>query len=152
MIKPLFLVVILTLPYIHQDLSMRGYQDVRVLTYSTVGADSSQYESLSFWIKSNQRAYIRYMHGRDADDVELNWAGLDSLHGGKGFRLRFPAPDTTSWVVIPKENTLSVTDRWGKYRKEYHWENENTAPDSTCSFCAQNEKQAMSWLQRYFLR
>ncbi len=144
MIKPILLLVILTLPYLHQD--------VRVLTYSAAGVDSSRYESLSFWIKSNQRAYIRYMHGRDAEDVELNWAGLDSLHGRKGFSVRFPAPDTVSWVVIPRENALDVTDRWGKYHKAYHWENENTAPDSTCSLCAQNERQAMSWLQKYFCK
>jgi hypothetical protein len=146
MIKPILLLVILTL--------FCNYQDVRVLTYSIGKADSAGYESLSFWIKSNQRAYIRYAHGRDAEDIELLWAGRDSLDGRRGFRVRCNAPDTLNWTIVPQEYSLIVADRRTKYRKEFHWENENggaTSADSVCDICAQNEQQAMGWLRKYFI-
>jgi len=144
MIKPLLLLAALTL--------LRLQQDVRVVTYSSGNPDSARYESLSFWIKTNQRAYIRYVHGKDAEDIELSWAGQDTLDGRKGFRIHLPSPDTLNWIVVPMGNAILVGDRKGKYRKEYHWENENGAgsADSTCSICAKDEKQAMGWLKKYF--
>jgi hypothetical protein len=145
MIKPILLLAILTL--------LRTDQDVKVITYSTGVADTDGYESLSFWIKSDHRAYVRYAHGGQADDVELSWDGLDSLNGRKGFRIRFPAPDTLSWVIAPHDYSLYVADRWGKYRREFHWENENgAADDSVCSICPQDEKQAMGWLRKYYFQ
>jgi hypothetical protein len=145
MIKSIFLFLTFIL--------LRTDQDVKVITYSTGRADTDGYESLSFWIKSNQRAYVRYAHGREAEDVELGWAGLASQNNRKGFLVRFPAPDTLAWIITPMDSTLNVADRWGKYRKEYHWENENASSgDSVCSICAQNSKQAMSWLRKYFFQ
>ncbi len=144
MIKFIFLLLTLIL--------LRTDQDVKVITYSTGRADSDGYESLSFWIKSNQRAYVRYARGRE-EDVDLKWSGTDQQNNRKGFMIRFPAPDTLTWIVTPMDSTLNISDRRGKYRKEYHWENENTgAGDSVCSICAQNSKQAMSWLRKYFLQ
>ena len=145
MIKSFFLLLTLIL--------LRTDQDVKVITYSAGVTETGSYESLSFWIKSNHRAYVRYAHGMEAEDVELSWTGLDSLNGRKGFKVRFPAPDTLSWVIVPKGYNLNVSDRWGKTRKEYHWENENAGTgDSACSICAQDEKQAMSWLRKYFFQ
>lgn len=143
MIRPILLLVALSFLRIHQD--------VKVITYSTGRADTDSYESLSFWIKGNRRAYVRYAHGRETEDVELSWAGLDSLNGRKGFRVRFPG--TLNWVVAPRDYILDVADREGKYRKVFHWENENgPTGDSACSICAQDEKQAMSWIRRYFFQ
>ena len=48
MIRPILLLITLSL--------FRVQQDVRVVTYSSGKADSDTYESLSFWIKTNQRA------------------------------------------------------------------------------------------------
>ena len=145
MTKFILLVLTLTLPRIHQD--------VKVITYSAGVTETGSYESLSFWIKSDHRAYVRYARGMETDDVELNWAGLDPQNGRKGFMVRFPAPDTLTWVITPQDSTLNVTDRWGKHRKEFHWENENAGTgDSACSICAQNSKQAMSWLRKYFFQ
>ena len=143
MIKSILLLLTLIL--------LRTDQDVKVITWSTGRADTDRYESLSFWIKSNQRAYIRYARGKEGEDVDLAWAGPQS--NPKGFVVRFPTPDTLTWIVTPQDSTLNVTDRRGKYRKEYHWENENTGTgDSVCSICAQSSKQAMSWLRKYFLQ
>ena len=132
---------------------LRTDQDVKVITYSTGRSDKDGYESLSFWIKSNQRAYVSYARGREAEDVELGWAGLDLQHNRKGFIVKFPAPDTLTWIITPMDSTLNVADRWGKSRKEFHWENENMGSgDSVCSICAQSSKQAMSWLRKYFFQ
>jgi hypothetical protein len=125
-------------------------QDVRVITYSNNRTGQKDYESLSFWIKSNQRAYIRYAHGAN-DEVDISWVGPDSAGGKKGFRLKGPA-DTLSWLLTPQGNAIRITDRRGR-QKELRWENEGGAsPDSACSICAKDESQAMAWLQKYFLR
>lgn len=126
--------------------------DVRVVTYSTGKADTKAYESISFWIKDNQRAYIRYSHGKDADDAELRWLGLGSLGGEAGFKVRMPAPDTNFLYVIREGYELKVTDRSGKYLRSYIWENENRVGEESCSICAQDEKEAMGMLQKYFFR
>ena len=145
MIKSILLLLTLIL--------LRTDQDVKVITYSTGRVDKDGYESLSFWIKSNQRAYVSYARGREADDVELGWSGLDPQNNRKGFIVKFPAPDTLTWIITPMDSTLNVADRWGKCRKEFHWENENAGTgDSVCSICAQNSRQAMNWLRKYFFQ
>jgi len=142
MLKTFLLLLILTL--------CRLPQDVRVITYSNNRMSQKDYESLSFWIKSNQRAYIRYACGSN-DEVDISWAGPDSSNGKKGVRLKGPA-DTLSWLLIPQGNAIRITDRRGR-QKELRWENEaGASPDSACSICATNESQAMAWLQKYFLR
>jgi hypothetical protein len=142
MLKTFFLLVILTL--------CRFPQDVRVITYSNGRTNPKDYESLAFWIKSNQRAYVRYAHGTD-DEIDIGWGGPDSSGGKKGFRLRGPA-DTLNWVLIPQGNAIRITDRRGR-QKELRWENEGgPSPDSGCTICAKNESQAMAWLQKYFFR
>jgi hypothetical protein len=127
-------------------------QDVKVVTYSTGKADTETYESLSFWIKDNQRAYIRYSHGSKVEDEELSWLGRDSLQGQTGCKVRFPAPDTLSLYILPKGYELKVMDRSGKYLRSYTWENENKPGQEGCSICAQDEKEAMGMLQKYFFR
>lgn len=147
MIKPILFLITLTLSAFVQ-------QDVRVITYTTGKVNSDGYESLAFWIKSNQRAYIRYMHGKSEEDVELSWSGTYAQYGNRGFHIRFPAPDTSDWIVTPQDTALVVGDRWGRYHKVFYWENENGAEgtDSVCSICAKDQKQAMIWLRKYFMQ
>ncbi|WP_431215650.1 hypothetical protein ACQ86N_13845 [Puia sp. P3] len=106
MLKTFLLPVILTL--------CRFPQDVRVVTYSNGRTSSKDYESLAFWIKSNQRAYVRYAHGTD-DEIDIGWGGPDSSGGKKGFRLRGPA-DTLNWVLIAQGNAIRLTDRRGRQK------------------------------------
>src|ERR1700743_2520525 len=121
MFKPLMLMAALILSY--------PGQDVHVATWSTGTPDSDTYESLSFWIKDNQRAYIRYAHGKDAEGIDLNWLGPDSLAKAKtrGFRVSSPDPGHAPLLIVPKGDSLLVFDRQ-QYDRCFHWENEN---DST---------------------
>jgi hypothetical protein len=127
-------------------------QDVHVATWSAGTPESDSYESLSFWIKGNQRAYIRYAHGKDAEDIDLTWISTDSLPGVHGCRVSPPPTGASALSILPQGADLHVFDRSGHYDKIFHWENENGDPDSTarCSICAQNSEQAMGWLRRYF--
>ncbi len=146
MLKPILLLATLLLS--------RAVQDVKVITYSTGRPDTDSYRSLSFWIKSNQRAYIRYARGKDPEDIELRWAGIDTLDGQKGIRVLFPAPDTSRFFILPQGLCLTVIEGKKGTRKLYQWENENKeGSDSTepCSICPRDEKQAASWLRTYFL-
>jgi hypothetical protein len=146
MMKPLLLLIALTL--------LHTGQDVKVATWSAGVPDTDGYESLSFWIKDNQRAYIRYAHGKESGDTELSWLGPDSLDGRKGFRAGFPDPDHRLFSILPDGFSLQVLDRHGTYRRMFQWENENKSGDSTvtCPICAQNEGEAVSWLRKYFMR
>lgn len=145
MLKPF----LLTLAFI---MSHAG-QDVHVATWSTGTPDSDTYESLSFWIKDNQRAYIRYAHGKDAESIDLSWLGTDTVSGVRGFRMSPLTPGAAPLVVLPQGACLHVIDRKTRYDRSFHWENENdtTGAAAPCSICAQNEPQAMEWVRRYFL-
>ncbi len=144
MIKPFLVMAILCLSY--------PAQDVHVATWSTGTPDSDNYESLSFWIKDNHRAYIRYAHGKDAEGVDLSWLGSDTLPGVRGFRISPPQPGAGVLSIIPQGSDLHVFDRDSHYDKAFHWENENdsTGAEAPCTICAQNGKQAIGWLRRYF--
>lgn len=142
MFKPLMLMAALILSYPDQD--------VHVATWSTGTPDSDTYESLSFWIKDNQRAYIRYAHGKDAEGIDLSWLGPDSIPGARGFRISAPPPLTTPLFIAPKGDSLLVYDR-AHHDKCLHWENENDSTSAqSCPICALSGRQAVGWLRRYF--
>jgi hypothetical protein len=142
MIRTLSLLAILAL--------FHAGQDVFVATWSTGAPDSDNYESLSFWIKDNQRAYIRYAHGKDAESTDVSWLGADSVAGMHGFRISSPNPATAPLFVIPKGDSLHIVGG-DHYDRFFHWENENDSTGETpCSICARSGKQAMGWLRRYF--
>jgi hypothetical protein len=144
MMKPLLLMAVLILSHL--------FQDVHVATWSTGTPETDSYESLSFWIKGNQRAYIRYAHGKDAEDADLTWLSADSLTGIHGCRVTAPKTGANTLSILPQGTNLHVFDRSGHYDKTFHWENENGDPDSTarCTICAQDSAQAIGWLRRYF--
>jgi hypothetical protein len=142
MFKPLLLMAALILSY--------PGQDVHVATWSTGTPDSDTYESLSFWIKDNQRAYIRYAHGKDAEGIDLGWLGTDSLPKIHGFRISSPEPGHAPLFIVPRGDSLHVFDR-RQYDRCFHWENENDSTSAqSCLICASSGKQAMDWLRRYF--
>ena len=145
MLRPFLLTLSLTFFY--------PAQDIHVATWSAGKPDSDAYESFSFWVKDNHRAYIRYSHGKDAESVDLHWLGPDTLSGRHGFRVSPPVPGSAPLFLLPQDKTLHVLDRKTLADHTFHWENENdtTGDSSPCTICAQTEEQAMDWLRRYFL-
>ena len=136
-------------------LLLRGMdQDVKVATWSFGKPETATYESLSFWIKANHRAYIRYSHGKSDNDIELRWLGPDTYNGRKAFRISLPKPGACCLVIAPDTVGIQVIDSRRNSIRSFYWEDENPAGDSTasCSICAQDEKEAQGWLRRYFLR
>lgn len=124
-------------------------QDVKVATWTTGAPDTDNFESFAFWIKDNKRAYIRYLHGRSPDDIELHWLGPDSIGSRRGFKAAFPAPDNRTLFIAPvNDSTLLVVTRG--QGKKYYWENENANPESDCDICAVSAIEATMWLRRYF--
>jgi hypothetical protein len=146
MIKPVLLALALVLWGMDQD--------VKVATWSIGKPDTDTYESLSFWVKEEHRAYVRYAHGRSEDDTELQWLGPDTAYGRKAFRVSMPQPGAGSWVIAPGDSGITVIDRRTNSAKTYYWEDANPSGDSAgrCSICARNEREAQGWLRRYFLR
>lgn len=129
-------------------------QDVKVATWSVGKPDTNSYESLSFWIKEDRRAYIRYTRGKGEGDTELTWLGPDTVNGRKGFRVSLPRSGDCCLVIAPDSVGLRVVDSRKHSAKVFFWEDENPTGDTTntCSICAQDEREALSWLRRYFLR
>jgi hypothetical protein len=145
MIRSLLFMTILTLLHFN-------FQDVKVATWSVGTPDTDNYECLAFWIKDEQRAYIRYSKGKDSDDVQLDWLGPDSIDGKRGFRAGFPAPDNRTLFIAPEHDSLLVFFRSDKnqlYREKFHWENDSDSA-AACDICAQSQKQATGWLRKYF--
>jgi hypothetical protein len=128
-------------------------QDVKVATWSVGAPDTDKYESLSFWIKDNHRAYVRYAHGKSEEDSELQWMGPDATTGRPGFRVSAPKSGACCWVITPDSAGLLVINRNSRHTKTFHWENPNPSGDTTnaCPICAKSESQAQAWLRRYFL-
>src|SRR5579884_3371510 len=114
MLRPFLLTLALTFSHVGQD--------VHVATWSTGTPDSDTYESLSFWIKDNQRAYIRYSHGKDSESTDLGWLGTDTLSGIHGFRISPPAPGTSPLFVYPQGAFLHVLDPKTRSDRAFHWE------------------------------
>jgi hypothetical protein len=127
-------------------------QDVKMATWSIGKPDTESYESLSFWIKENHRAYVRYAHGRGEGDTELQWMGSDSVNGRKAFRVSIPQSGACCWVIAPDSAGIRVMDRRTNSTRIFFWEDGNPAGDSTisCSICAQDEQEAQGWLRKYF--
>jgi len=148
MFKILSLFVFLSLG---QDLA--DYQDVKVVTYSNGKFDTDSYESLSFWIKGNKRAYIQYTRGKSTADMDLRYLGMDSTGGERSFKAE--RPDHSVFLMTPKGYIIKVSCPKDNYLKYFAWENESQA-DSTaapipCSICAKDEKDAMGMMNKYFL-
>jgi len=146
MIRCLLLVTILTLAQFH-------FQDVKVATWTFGTPGKDHFERLSFWIKDEQRAYIRYSIGKDSDDVALVWLGSDSIAGKRGFRAGFEAPDNRTLFMAPVDHdSLLVFFRSGKdqlYHEKFHWEND-TDSAAACDICAHSARVATGWLRKYF--
>lgn len=135
--------------FLHPD------QDVRVVTYSTGKFNTDSYEGLSFWIKDDARAYIRYAHGLDTLDIDLVYQGNVTVKGEKGFLAAFPAPDTNCFFITPRDNAIKVEDRNGNNVKIFLWEDEHKTGDPNivnCNICAVNEKEATKLMKDYFFR
>lgn len=133
---------------------LHSLQNVRVATYSIGKVSTRGYEGLSFWIKDDKRAYIRYAHDENTEDLDLTYLGLASVHGEKGFKAQFPAPDSTCFFITQSDDALKVEDMSGKYLKRYTWEDERKSGDSTvpCSICPIDEKDAMGIMRTYFFQ
>jgi len=127
--------------------------DVRVVTYSRGKFDTPSYEALTFWIKDNKRAYIRYTKGKE-DDIDVVWQEKLLMKGEAAFRIKFPEPDNRNLYVIQNGNGLKVSDLDGKYLKFYSWENEDQLGDSTvkCPICVKDEKEGASLIKKYFMQ
>jgi hypothetical protein len=146
MFKSLVLVSVLVVGWLDPD--------VKVATWSVGKPNTESYESLSFWIKDDRRAYVRYARGTSEGDTELRWLGPDASGNHNGFRVSDPRSGACCWIIAPDSIGIEVIDRRTNSTKTFHWEDANPSGDSTngCDICAKDEKQAQAWLRRYFLR
>lgn len=120
----------------------------RVANYSSGTMGTKTYEHFSFW-KSGE---ITYTYGKNDKDITLNYLGKEKLKNTTAFKVQFP--DNRIWYVIPRGKNLKVSDKAGKYTKNFRWEYEGPVNGigTFCSVCAEDETEAASLIKRYFMK
>jgi hypothetical protein len=132
-------------------LSQTGESE-RVAYYSVGRAGTASYEQLSFRAENGKRASITYAYGKNSQEIDLTYLTHDKCNGEPCFMVRFP--NNLTLQVIPKDRALKVVSDDGKYSKIFGWEYVGpiNGVGTFCEACAEDEKDAIIILRRYFLR
>ncbi|UHG93473.1 hypothetical protein [Spirosoma oryzicola] len=125
-------------------------QKVAIYSYGKPG--TKDYEEIAFWVRSNNRAEINYVFGENRRPSPLRYAGKDVLNGEKGFKVQFTNKHVL--YVIPKEQSLKISDLSGNYRKNFTWKYEGPVAGigTFCEPCADDEKEAMQLIRLYYMK
>jgi len=126
--------------------------DQQVSAYSTGKYGTSDYENISFWIKSGKRSGIKYTYGARPKVLKLQFAGTFTKNQDTIFKVRFP--NNLVLFIQSSGNDLIITDSSQNYRKIFKWEYEGPVNGigTFCEPCATDEKQAISWLKQHYFR
>jgi len=130
---------------------VHGQQRVAQYAFGKYGTKS--YAHLSFWTENNQRQEITYSYGTASDkEIKLSYEGVDSFKGEACFKVKFSTGKLL--YVIPKRNALRVVDANGEYDKLIRWQYEGpiNGIGTFCSVCAEDEREAMQIIRRFFMK
>jgi hypothetical protein len=127
-------------------------QEQRVAQYESGVDGAAKHESLSFAIRDNKRDEITYSYRNYGGELTLTYLGAETFKGAPAFKVQLPNGLTLH--VIPKGLTLSVVDDAGKYLKRFKWKYEGPVNGigTFCGVCAEDEKEAMRIIRKYFLK
>ncbi|MGI9167982.1 MAG: hypothetical protein ACR2G5_16655 [Pyrinomonadaceae bacterium] len=124
----------------------------RVANYAFGKIGTKNYEHLSFWTENNERQEITYSYGEEDKEIKLSYQGVDTFKGEPCFKVEFS--NGKLLYVIPKRMSLRVVDSDGQYNKLFRWEYEGprNGIGTFCSVCAEDEREAMRLIRRFFLK
>ncbi|WP_080054555.1 hypothetical protein [Spirosoma aerolatum] len=125
---------------------------MKVANYAYGQPGTDTYEAFSFWVKNGKRTTIDYTYGKDRKETPLQFVGKSQPGSKASFTVQFPNRYTL--YVTPMGNQLQVMDEQKKYRKTFIWQYEGpiNGVGTFCDVCAQDEKEAMRLIQRYYLK
>ncbi|GAB3588625.1 hypothetical protein [Hymenobacter daeguensis] len=124
---------------------------MKVAQYAVGEPGTVAYEKLSFWADKGKRTDVYYAYGKDQKEVKLKYVGKKNVGGAAGFVVRFPNNHTMT--VAPSGTALKVTDAT-EAPKLFVWQYEGpvNGVGTYCRECAENEKEALQFLQTYYLK
>ena len=126
----------------------------QVANYATGKVGTKSYEHISFWVRENQIDEIAYSYGKDwyEKEIKLTYLGTDVLKGEPCFKVQFP--NNHILYIIPKGISLKIVNGEGHYTKSFRWEYEGpvNGRGTFCDVCAQDEKEAMKLIKKYFMK
>ncbi|GAB2688401.1 hypothetical protein GCM10027037_08640 [Mucilaginibacter koreensis] len=108
------------------------------------------YETYGFVADHNRRTTIDYTYGNSGSPIALTYAGTTIYKGKKYFKVIFP--DHSMRLFAPVGNQLQVVDPVKKTSKTLAWEYQGpvNGVGTFCEACAENEKEAMRIVKRYY--
>lgn len=123
----------------------------RIAYFSFGRIGTRSYEQLAFHVKDNRRGEVIYSYGKDKS-VPASYLMHDQCNGSPCFMIRLPSNLTLK--IIPKGNAIKVVSDDGTYSKIFGWEYVGpvNGRGTWCDVCAEDEKEAVSILRKYFLR
>src|SRR6266508_2258722 len=129
-----------------------GQEQQRVANYAFGRIGTKSYEHLSFWTQNNERSEITYSYGENEKEIKLSYKGVDNFKGEPCFKIEFS--NGKLLYVIPKGKSLRVVDDNGQYNKLFRWEYEGprNGIGTFCNVCAGDEREAMRFIRRFFLK
>jgi hypothetical protein len=124
----------------------------RVANYAVGKIGTKSYEHLSFWTDNNERRYITYSYGEEYKEIKLSYKGVDTFKGQPCFKIEFS--NGKQLYVIPTGASLRIVDEDGKYNKLFRWEYEGprNGIGTFCNVCAEDEREAIRLIRRFFLK
>jgi hypothetical protein len=127
-------------------------QPQRVAYYSFGRIGTQSYEQLGFQVNNGQRGEITYIYGTKETEIQATYLTHDQCNGSPCFMTRLPTNLTLQ--IIPKDYAIKVVSDDGRYSKVFGWEyiGPINGRGTFCDVCAEDEKEAMNILQKYFLR
>lgn len=128
----------------------------RVANFSYGTTDSPDFESYSFWVRSNQKSDIGYTYTSKTGTtkkLKLKYAGVSPWNGQQAFKIKFPN-GLLLYAIPSNGETLKIVSLDGTYSKIFQWQYEGPVNGigTWCEPCAQDGKDAVKILKTYYLR
>lgn len=122
----------------------------KVANYYTGTPGTTNYQQYSFWTKANKATKATYTYGANRNQIKITNAGKTTYHGQAGFKINLPKG---VFYVIPSGVNLKIINPATKKTELFKWEYEGPVNGigTYCDVCAQDEKEAMSILKKYYL-
>ena len=123
----------------------------KAANYSFGKLGTPEYEHFSFWEKGGKDG-ITYSFGKNDNEVKLRYLGKDYGEGKHCFKVQFP--NNFILYIIPDKFNLRIQDPTKHYRKMFSWEYEGPVNGigTFCDVCAEDEKEALKIIEKFYLK
>jgi hypothetical protein len=124
----------------------------KVANYSYGKYGTPRYEHFSFSTNAGKRAEISYTYGKDGKEVAAKYIGTGVYKQKKCFKVELAGKNTL--YIVPAGQKLQVANPNKNYNKVFNWEYEGpvNGVGTFCDVCAEDEKEAIGIINRWFIK